>query len=589
MSEVATKVREDAARSPKEAGGEVVSLDDVSSQRTILAHMRQWAEDPEENRDHILRACSRMRLISGASSDARLPIKSDDQSKIAVFEEGLVLISQGVRWDPSVTDVINRANALFDHWFSSGSIVPLPRDTIELLYQQTVAEAPSQQREEGLTRQRTAAALLREGAESEATDLQIMMQPRYALIRQRVHGRMQEVRTLDNTEAKAIINAIFAIAFDQGSHAGEQEFRQGTITPASGILPKSIDQVRLQYSPTSSGRGNLAMRLKYREVLETGDVDRLGYLSYQVADIKTMRRRTSGAYMIAGKVSSGKTTTLQKILNNMFIEKDREITLYTIEEPVELEIEGASQIAVTATNSDERTRAFARAMNAALRSDPNVILVGELRDKPTADLAIRAALSGHALWTSIHAGSALGILARLIDLGVDMWKITDPSIVRGLMAQRLVGVLCPHCRIDYNQAVKSGRLSRDLATRTIKLLQRRANTLFMRGDGCPHCKGGLKGRTVVAETILPDEKLLTLFASGDMAEVRHYWLRAKDEGGLGGVPMLHAALLHVARGTGDINEIEEEVDLLSVYEQRYTSLVPRLRAESDRLLKGEPV
>ena len=335
--------------------------------------------------------------------------------------------------------------------------------------------------------------------------------------------------------------------------------------------------VRLQYSPTSDGRGALVMRLKYEAPANEIEIDHLGYNAQQISDISTMRKRTNGMYILAGKVSSGKSTTLQRVLNKMFIDKQREISMYTIEEPVELDLPGAIQVPVK--KSPDGTDGFVEAMKASLRSDPNVIIMGETRSTETGNLAVQAVMTGHALWTTVHAGTALGILDRFIDLGVPAWKLQDPTVIRGLVYQRLAGVICPHCRITYREAVELGQLEPELSDKLCALFGKKDTELHARGDGCEKCKLGLSGRTVVAETVLTDPILLEHFAKSERIEMREYWLRPIEQGGLGGLPVLHHALSKVGAGLCDINEVEEEVDLFSAYERDFMHLQDRLRKD----------
>lgn len=392
---------------------------------------------------------------------------------------------------------------------------------------------------------------------------------------------MKDLGTRATDEGMALIKATFAVASDLAGTSSDLSFQQGALTTRSGLLPPKVELVRLQYSPTSDGRGALVMRLKYEAPSDEIEIDHLGYNAQQISDISIMRRRTNGMYVLAGKVSSGKSTTLQRVLNKMFLEKLREITTYTIEEPVELDLPGAIQVPVK-KNADG-TDGLVEAMKASLRSDPNVIVMGETRSAETGNLAVQAVLTGHALWTTVHAGSALGILDRFIDLGIPAWKLQDPTVVRGLVYQRLAGVICPHCRITFREAVKRGQLDRETAIKLCDLFQTSPNDLYVRGPGCDHCKLGLSGRTVVAETVLTDPKLLEHFAKAERTEMKEYWLRPVEEGGLGGVPVLHHALSKVGAGLCDINEVEEEVDLLSTYERDYMHLSDRLRRDVEVL------
>jgi len=385
---------------------------------------------------------------------------------------------------------------------------------------------------------------------------------------------------------QATIRAAFAVASGQGATGTDSTFQQGALGSCSGLLPPTVEMVRLQYSPTSEQRGALVMRLKYIGTSGDIDVDALGYAPEQVADLRNMRLKTNGMYIFAGKVSSGKTTTLQRCLNAMYAEKRGEITIYAAEDPKELELDGAIQAQISA--GLDAVEAFRTAMKAALRSDPNVIVLGEIRAPELAEMALEAAKTGHALWSTVHAGSALGILNRLINLGVDREDLKDPRTVGGLIYQRLVGVICPDCRVDFPRAVADGLLEGDLAVRFARLSGQRLTDLHVRGPGCARCQSGLVGRTVVAETIRPDAALLEIYMDRSRLEAEKYWLLPREKGGLGGVPVLHHALAKVGAAIADINETQEEVDLLETYEREFAHLTDRLRHDISALRQGAP-
>jgi type II secretory ATPase GspE/PulE/Tfp pilus assembly ATPase PilB-like protein len=148
-----------------------------------------------------------------------------------------------------------------------------------------------------------------------------------------------------------------------------------------------------------------------------------------------------------------------------------------------------------------------------------------------------------------------------------------------LIYQRLIGVLCQSCKITLPTAVKSDQVEEDLALRLVKLTAQNPHEIFCRGPGCSSCFMGLSGRTVVAETIRPDARLLETYMDSSRIEAERYWIKPKAEGGLGGAPVMHHALVKVGAGIVDINEVQEEVDLLESYERDLSYLTERLRSE----------
>lgn len=507
-----------------------------------------------------------------------LEISSDQRRQVAVFDNGVVFVAKGKRYTLPVKTISRDAKSLgyaCRDWHEVDA-----RDIVDI-YQRVQSDS-GEVAAGTLTveRQQMLRMIIDKAVLEEASDIHIYVQREYTEIRLRVFGRMLDFDTRSTEEGKAMIRAAFAVGSDLGNSTSEMAFQQGALTRRSGLLPHILEMIRMQYSPTTEGRGALVMRLKYRGQASETDIDSLGYSPEHVHDFAVMRRRTNGLYILSGKVSSGKSTTLQRAINKMILEKNREISLYAIEEPIELDLPGAIQVAARTQRDGE---VFVEEIKAGLRSDPNVIILGEVRDHKTADLAIQAVMTGHAVWSTIHAGSALGILDRLTDLEVETWKLADPQIVRGLVYQRLVGVMCKHCRITQKEGVRRGLLDPSLASRLAALLAQDTEDLYLRGPGCDACQQGLSGRTVVAETIQTDPVLLELFREGKRVQMREHWIRPKDEGGLGGAPVLYHALVKVGAGISDINEVEEEVDLLETFERDFSHLKTRLQVDVDTM------
>ena len=531
-----------------------------------------FSKPPEDNTERPILATEGLpgevingSLISG--NDGRLEVPNSERSKIAVFQNGFVVVTPESRWSSEVKAILDRAARAE---IAIHEIMEADSKTILAIYERNTQDnSENATKISGIERQRELRRIIADAARKSASDIHFYVFPSFSEIKVRIHGRLRRLSIHSTEEGKAIINAAFAVATDQGSEAGSTSFIKGALPKTSGLLPAGVDLVRLQYSPTTGHCASLVMRIKYSNSQGDFDLKELGFLGRQVTDIGLMRKRTSGLYLLAGKVSSGKTTTLQRILNAMVREKNYEISIYSIEEPVELDINGAIHVGVFPKPNQTRSEAFIEAIKATLRSDPNVVVLGELRDRELAGYAMELALTGHALWTTVHAGSALGILDRLSDLGIELWKLTEPSVVRGLIFQRLLGELCPECKIGLDQGREEGKISDFLLKEMVDLLDNSPDQIFLRGPGCSSCLHGLVGRTVVAETILPDLNLLQYYANNNRVGMRKYWLAPKAKGGCGGKPILHNALLRVGMGLCDINEVEEEIDLVQSYKAEY--------------------
>jgi type II secretory ATPase GspE/PulE/Tfp pilus assembly ATPase PilB-like protein len=512
-------------------------------------------------------------LASGPGTSIELG--PDQRKTIAVFKNGIVLVAEGQRHAPDAKVVMDKARRL---GIRLVEVRELKTTVIEQVYSGVEPKKVSVNwKNLDLDRQKSLARIVSEASQLGASDVHIRVLESHTEVKVRVNGRMRELGNEPASDGQEMIRAAFAVSSGQGASGTDSTFQQGAMFQKSGLLPENVEMLRLQYTPTSDQRGALVMRLKYVGKNIDTDVDSLGYSQQQSLDLKNMRLKTNGMYIFAGKVSSGKTTTLQRCLNAMYLDKKREISIYAAEDPKELELLGAIQAQITA--GQNANDAFKMAMKAALRSDPNVIVLGEIRSEELTSMAVEAAKTGHALWSTVHAGSALGILNRLINLGADREDLKDPRTVGGLIYQRLIGVLCPNCKVALPEAVRTNLVEEDLALRLVKLTGQNPNELFCRGPGCSSCFMGLAGRTVVAETIRPDARLLETYMDSSRIEAERYWIKPKEDGGLGGAPVMHHALVKVGAGIVDINEVQEEVDLLESYERDLSYLADRLRSE----------
>jgi type II secretory ATPase GspE/PulE/Tfp pilus assembly ATPase PilB-like protein len=190
-----------------------------------------------------------------------------------------------------------------------------------------------------------------------------------------------------------------------------------------------------------------------------------------------------------------------------------------------------------------------------MRLDPDVIMLGEVRDGASARLAVQAAMTGHQVWTTVHANSAISIIDRLIDLGIQIELMTDPTIISGLVCQRLVQVLCEHCKIpiiDAAHRYSPRDMERMMGAITL-------DGTYVKGDGCEKCRNsGIAGRTVVSETIVPNQKFMSYIRRGDRVGAIGYW---KTQ--MGGKDMLSDAIAKVATGTVDPFSAEDVVGPLN--------------------------
>ncbi|UCD84269.1 MAG: type II secretion system ATPase GspE [Deltaproteobacteria bacterium] len=258
------------------------------------------------------------------------------------------------------------------------------------------------------------------------------------------------------------------------------------------IAGKDID-IRLSTVPTSFGE-RVVMRLLDRSSILLG-LDEIGLLGEKLMKIERLIRRSNGILLVTGPTGSGKTTTLYAALSRI---NSPDKNIITIEDPVEYQLKGIGQIHV----NPKIDLTFANGLRSILRQDPDVIMVGEIRDTETAGIAIHASLTGHLVLSTLHTNDAPGAVTRLIDMGIEPFLVS--SSVVAIIAQRLVRLICPDCREEVRPT------EAELSELSLKKKELDGKAIF-RGKGCSNCMGtGYKGRTGIYELLLVDDKIRTL-------------------------------------------------------------------------------
>lgn len=333
-------------------------------------------------------------------------------------------------------------------------------------------------------------AILLEAIKEGASDVHVETSERRLVVRFRIDGVLRDIVEPQRALAPLLVSRIKVMA--KLDIAEKRVPQDGRVTLRIG--GHDVD-ARVSTIPTQHGE-RVVMRL-----LERGSVRLdLGALGMSDRDRELFNRlleRPHGILLVTGPTGSGKTTTLYTALTRL---NDRKRNVMTVEDPIEYELAGVAQ-----TQVNPRTdMTFARGLRAILRQDPDVIMVGEIRDQETAQTAVRSAMTGHFVLSTLHTNSAVGSVTRLIDMGVERYLLA-PMVV-GLAAQRLVRKLCPACR------------RQDAATEADSLLLGRAiapgETLW-RAEGCPDCHGeGYRGRAALYEVVAVDDAFQALIHDG---------------------------------------------------------------------------
>ena len=331
-------------------------------------------------------------------------------------------------------------------------------------------------------------SLIARAAAAKAADIHIEPTENAVKVRFRIDGALVEQETLPPQVKSALVSRIKVMA---GLNIAERRLPQdGRLRMA--VRGHDID-LRVATSPTIHGEA-VVMRLLDRSNLSL-DFAALGFDGLALEQFRSAINRPHGIVLVTGPTGSGKTTTLYASLAEL---NAPERKILTVEDPIEYRLAGINQTQV----NPQIGLTFAAALRSFLRQDPDVMMVGEIRDLETAQVAVQAALTGHTLLSTLHTNSAASAVTRLLDMGVEPFLIT--STVSAVLAQRLVRRLCPHCREPFAPEAEVLEEAGVAADRTAALL-------LYRSHGCPQCNGtGFSGRLAIVELLLMDEAIARL-------------------------------------------------------------------------------
>lgn len=372
--------------------------------------------------------------------------------------------------------------------------------------------------------------ILEYAGNNQASDIHIEPREKDLRIRYRIDGVLREAMKLPKSIEPALISRIKILSnLKIDEHRIPQD---GEFTVRVG--KKDID-LRIAISPVVWGEQVVIRLLDKDNTLLT--LDNLGFKGRAFRVISEGIHKPHGMTLATGPTGSGKSTTLYAILQEV---KNVAINIVTLEDPVEYKMEGINQIQV----NSEVGLTFASGLRSVLRQDPNVIMVGEIRDKETADLAVQSALTGHVVLSTIHTNSAAGVLPRLLDMQVEPFLVA--STVNTIIGQRLVRKICDKC-IEKRQSTdaeaksiaetlgnilpkshdEEPRAKADIGFDTLPLAGQTAYTLF-KGKGCKECTDGYKGRMGIYEVFAMSEAMEKLLAS--KATTSHIQAQAEADG-----------------------------------------------------------
>ncbi|MDP3386410.1 MAG: ATPase, T2SS/T4P/T4SS family [Eubacteriales bacterium] len=316
-------------------------------------------------------------------------------------------------------------------------------------------------------------SIMKQALKARASDIHIEPFENIVRIRFRIDGQLQEVMTPSKQTHSAIITRIKIIA---NLNIAEKR------NPQDGRVEMEIDggmvDMRISILPTVHGE-KIVIRLLERSSFLMGKTE-LGFTDYNLKKFEDILDIPNGIILVTGPTGSGKTTTLYTVLSDF---NKVNTNIVTVEDPVEYRMDGINQVQV----NEKAGLTFASGLRSILRQDPDIIMIGEIRDMETAQIAVRAAITGHIVISTLHTNDAPATIMRLIDMGIPAYLIS--TSVKGIVAQRLVRRICPHCKETYPITISEK-----------KILKIEEDVMLFRGKGCNMCfKTGYLGRISIHE------------------------------------------------------------------------------------------
>lgn len=347
-------------------------------------------------------------------------------------------------------------------------------------------------------------SLLKQAVNAEASDIHLEPFKNFAILRMRVDGILTEINQIPSSVYKSLCTRIKIMA--------NMDIATKFI-PLDGKIIENIDGIdydfRVSSLPTMYGE-KLVIRVLYKSERFIS-LDELGFSLDKVMILKDILKLSHGMIIVAGPTGSGKSTTLYALLNEI---NSKSKNIVTIEDPIEYNMPRINQVNV----NNKAGLTFSTGLRSILRQDPDIIMIGEIRDEETAQIAVRASITGHLVLSTLHTNGANASISRLIDMGIPSYLVADSLVV--VLAQRLVRKLCPYCKIEY-----------EIIYEKFKHLGFKRGEKAYSALGCNKCnESGYKGRTVIYELLKLDSNHKSIIARSGISDELWKYCNEKEPG-----------------------------------------------------------
>lgn len=511
--------------------------------------------------------------------DAIIPLPEHERTSLGAIKTGeneaVILATSEARVHRGGIQIHSLLSRLKAHSFQVVGIRNITTEVLASVYE--MREAANDEQNffiEESDAERSFDRLIQRALELNASDVHFWITRGMTRVRYRVNGELTTVAEMSRSQGERLAQCAYNALAEQGTK--QTAWNANEMQDAQIVRNYDDTEVRIRYAhDRCHPEGvHVALRLLAITHVDTadlsapkfdmiGELKKLGYTSAQIEMMRVMISRPSGVVVFAGTTGSGKSTTMSTLLRGIISDSRGRLSIITVEDPPEYDIPGALQTPVVRPKSRDEAKAenpFVAAIKSTMRRDPDILMIGEVRDGKTASAMASAVQSGHPVITTVHASSAIGIIARLENVGASESPnpmrrdvLAAPDFLAGLIHQTLLPVLCPHCSIPVEEA--QDRIDPALYKRLLRCANIGVDKVRVRGDGCAHCNDmAVVGRTVAAEVVMPDHRMLEFIRKGADHEALTHWRKAGAKGvGTGGersigVSRLDHAVLKMRQG-----------------------------------------